>query len=62
MAALAISGMVSWAYVWYRPGGRLTIEQTSQELAALILALAGVRDSQAVASQPFTDIAIEDRS
>jgi AcrR family transcriptional regulator len=62
MAALAIGGMVSWAYVWYRPGGRLTIEQTSQELAALILALAGVRDSQAVASQPFTDIAIEDRS
>ena len=62
MAALAIGGMVSWAYVWYRPGGRLTMEQTSQELAALILALAGVRDSQAVASHPFTDIAIEDRS
>ncbi len=43
MAALAISGMVSWAYVWYRSEGRLTLEATSQELATLILALAGVR-------------------
>ena len=61
MAALAIGGMVSWAYVWYRPGGRLTMEQTSQELAALILALAGVRDSRAAASHSLTDIATEDR-
>jgi TetR/AcrR family transcriptional regulator, cholesterol catabolism regulator len=43
MAALAIGGMVSWAYIWYRPDGRLTVEETSRELAALILALAGVR-------------------
>ena len=41
IAALAIGGMVSWAYVWYRPGGRLTLEDASRELAALILALAG---------------------
>lgn len=44
MAALAIGGMVSWAYVWYRPEGRLTLEETSRELAALILALAGIHD------------------
>ena len=37
MAALAIGGMVSWAYVWYRQGGRLTLEQTSDELTRLIL-------------------------
>ncbi len=43
MAALAIGGMVSWAYVWYRPKGRLSLEETSRELAVLILALAGVR-------------------
>ena len=41
VAALAIGGMVSWAYVWYRPGGRLTLDDASRELAALILALAG---------------------
>jgi TetR/AcrR family transcriptional regulator, cholesterol catabolism regulator len=44
MAALAIGGMVSWAYVWYRPGGRLTLEEVSRELTALILGMAGVRD------------------
>ncbi len=42
MAALAIGGMISWAYVWYRPNGRLTLEQTRDELTALILVLAGV--------------------
>jgi TetR/AcrR family transcriptional regulator, cholesterol catabolism regulator len=41
MAALAIGGMVSWAYVWYRPDGRLTLEQTSHELTSLILGMIG---------------------
>jgi TetR/AcrR family transcriptional regulator, cholesterol catabolism regulator len=44
MAALAIGGMVSWAYVWYRPSGRLTLEEVSWELTALILGMAGVGD------------------
>lgn len=43
MAALAIGGMVSWAYVWYRPEGRLTLEQTSDALTQLILNLVGAR-------------------
>jgi hypothetical protein len=43
MAALAIGGMVSWAYVWYRPGGRLTVEQTSHGLTQLILNLVGAK-------------------
>ncbi|HJS87006.1 MAG TPA: TetR/AcrR family transcriptional regulator [Acetobacteraceae bacterium] len=50
MAALAIGGMVSWAYVWYRPEGRLTLEETSRELAALVLAMAGVRDPREACS------------
>ncbi|MCB1475596.1 MAG: TetR/AcrR family transcriptional regulator [Rhodobiaceae bacterium] len=37
MAALAIGGMVSWAYVWYRPKRRLTLENVSEELSAMIL-------------------------
>ncbi|MGI4955274.1 MAG: TetR/AcrR family transcriptional regulator [Janthinobacterium lividum] len=41
MAGLAIGGMVSWAYVWYRPNGRLTLEQTSEALTDLILNLVG---------------------
>ena len=42
MAALAIGGMVSWAYVWYRPDGRLTLPQVSNQLAQLMLNLVGV--------------------
>lgn len=45
MAALAIGGMVSWAYVWYRPDGRLTLEQVSRELTGLILGMVGVQGS-----------------
>jgi len=42
MAALGIGGMISWAYVWYRPHGRLTLEQTAEELSGLILRMVGV--------------------
>ncbi len=43
MATLAIGGLVSWAYVWYRPGGRLTLEQTSVQLTDLILGMVGAK-------------------
>ena len=43
LAALAIGGMISWAYTWYRPGGRLTLEQTADHMADLALRMAGVR-------------------
>jgi AcrR family transcriptional regulator len=43
LAALAIGGMISWAYTWYRPGGRLTLEQTAAEMADLALRMAGAR-------------------
>lgn len=29
LASLAIGGIVSWSYVWYRPNGRLTSRQTA---------------------------------
>ena len=43
MAALAIGGMASWAYVWYRPDGRLSLEAVSEELTNLVLGMAGIR-------------------
>lgn len=43
VAALAIGGLVSWAYVWYRPHGRLTIDELADTISNLILAMAGVR-------------------
>jgi AcrR family transcriptional regulator len=39
LAALSIGGMVSWSYVWFRPDGRLTPEQTADEICKLVLAM-----------------------
>jgi TetR/AcrR family transcriptional regulator, cholesterol catabolism regulator len=43
LAALALGGMISWAYTWYRPGGRLTLDETAARMADLALRMAGVR-------------------
>jgi AcrR family transcriptional regulator len=43
LAALALGGMISWAYTWYRPNGRLTIEETAARMADLALRMAGVQ-------------------
>ena len=39
MASLAIGGIVSWSYVWYRPNGRLTAAETADRIADLVLAM-----------------------
>lgn len=41
VAALAIGGMVSWAYVWYRSEGRLPLPSLAEQMATLILSMAG---------------------
>ena len=43
LAALAIGGMVSWAYVWYRERGRLGLDAVAEEMAALILAMVNAK-------------------
>lgn len=43
LASLAIGGMVSWAYVWYRPGRRLEPAELAERMAALILSLVRAR-------------------
>jgi AcrR family transcriptional regulator len=39
LASLAIGGIVSWSYVWYRPAGRLSREETADRVADLVLAM-----------------------
>ena len=39
LAALAIGGIVSWSYVWYRPGGRLDPDETAGRIARMVLAM-----------------------
>jgi TetR/AcrR family transcriptional regulator, cholesterol catabolism regulator len=46
VAALSIGGMVSWAYVWYRPGGRLTVAQTATEMTYLMLSMLTAKNSR----------------
>ncbi|MGE0225916.1 MAG: TetR/AcrR family transcriptional regulator [Acetobacteraceae bacterium] len=41
LAALAIGGMISWAYTWHRPGGRLTVDEMAARMAELALQMAG---------------------
>ena len=41
VTALAIGGMVSWAYTWYQPAGRLTIDEVGTKLAHLALHMVG---------------------
>jgi AcrR family transcriptional regulator len=43
IAALSIGGMVSWAYVWFRPEGRLSVPQAADQMTQLILAMVKAR-------------------
>lgn len=42
MATLALTGMMNWAYTWYRPQGRLKPDVIAEAMAALAERLAGV--------------------
>ena len=41
LAALALGGMVSWAYTWHRPDGRLPLDALCERFADLALRLVG---------------------
>jgi TetR/AcrR family transcriptional regulator, cholesterol catabolism regulator len=48
LAALAIGGMISWAYTWHRPNGRLPLDELCARMADLTLRMAGVRIRETV--------------
>jgi len=52
VAALAIGGMVSWAYTWYQPGGRLTIDDVGLQMARFAVEMAGARVGEVAATPP----------
>jgi AcrR family transcriptional regulator len=41
LTALAIGGMISWAYTWHRPEGRLPLEAMCERMAAMALQMVG---------------------
>jgi TetR/AcrR family transcriptional regulator, cholesterol catabolism regulator len=52
VAALAIGGMVSWAYTWYQPGGRLSIDDVGAQMARFAVEMVGFRWAEAATTQP----------
>ena len=50
VAALAIGGMVSWAYTWYQPGGRLSFDEVATRLAHFSLQMVGAQPVGALAN------------
>ena len=42
LTSLALGGMISWAYTWHRPGGRLDVEMLGSCMATIALRMAGV--------------------
>lgn len=51
MSALIIQGMVSWMYVWYRPGGKLSVEEIGEEMASHVLAMVEARSGKGRAAR-----------
>jgi TetR/AcrR family transcriptional regulator, cholesterol catabolism regulator len=47
LAALAIGGMISWAYTWHRPEGRLPLEDMCERMASLALQMVGAHSKVA---------------
>ena len=41
LTALAIGGMISWAYTWHRPEGRLALDDMCERMASLALQMVG---------------------
>jgi AcrR family transcriptional regulator len=52
LAALAIGGMVSWAYTWYQPQGRLPIDEVGTKLAHFALQMVGVQPTGQMVGVP----------
>ena len=52
VAALAIGGMVSWAYTWYQPGGRLSIDDVGTHMARYALGMVGVLAAEVAVTPP----------
>ena len=40
-STLAIGGMISWSYMWYRPNGRLSTEELMEQMAQYALRIVG---------------------
>jgi AcrR family transcriptional regulator len=47
LTALAMGGMISWAYTWHRPGGRYDVDELGARFAAIALRMVGASVAKA---------------
>ena len=41
LCSLAIAGAVGWGYIWYRPNGRLSVDEIADQLAQMVMQMVG---------------------
>jgi AcrR family transcriptional regulator len=44
LCSLAIAGAVGWGYIWYRPNGRLSITEISEQMAVMVMQMVGASE------------------
>ena len=49
--------MISWAYTWHRPEGRLALDDMCERMADLALQMVGVRSTVTADSRPVAELA-----
>lgn len=55
LASLAIGGIVSWSYIWYRPHGRLTPAETADRISELVLAMVQAKPARRKGARSAAD-------
>jgi len=58
VASLAIGGMVSWMYTWYRPHGRLKEDELSFNMTELVLRTVGADPAAAASRRARVTVAV----
>ena len=41
LCSLAVAGAIGWGYIWFRPNGRLGIEEISEKMATMVMQMVG---------------------
>ena len=41
LCSLAIAGAVGWGYIWYRPNGRLSVDEIADQMAQMVMQMVG---------------------
>ncbi len=41
LCSLAIAGAVGWGYIWYRPNGRLSVDEIAEQMAQMVMQMVG---------------------